>query len=320
MSTGTHQHPGLNGARRRDPARIWGIRVRLVREFRRRFAALNAVIYASIVDLDCFGIQDQQPATLALARNDDRAFRIIRPTDRRQFKFENDLEKVKKFMAWLRQQERAGILEITTRPGARASSVAEWSDLYVQSYYQKSMREAYEKGLRKARSELLKSGKRVASLEQQGPIFFQMQQPIHVERLGNIYTRTFEDLKTVLDLANDKIKQQVTAGLRQGLTRGIAEGKNPRAIARELVGDVARHVNTIGLNRATLIARTEVVRAHHKATMAEYRLADSAMSVEVDAELLTSGLDNVCDECEELATGGPYTLDEAEDLIPVHPQ
>jgi hypothetical protein len=33
----------------------------------------------------------------------------------------------------------------------------------------------------------------------------------------------------------------------------------------------------------------------------------------------TAGDDRVCDECDDIAAAGPYSLDEAEDLIPAHP-
>lgn len=36
-------------------------------------------------------------------------------------------------------------------------------------------------------------------------------------------------------------------------------------------------------------------------------------------EVLTAGDDLVCEECEDIASGGPYTLDEARGLIPAHP-
>lgn len=43
-------------------------------------------------------------------------------------------------------------------------------------------------------------------------------------------------------------------------------------------------------------------------------LTDAAM-----AEIVTAGDDRVCQECQDIADAGPYTLDEAEELLPVHP-
>jgi SPP1 gp7 family putative phage head morphogenesis protein len=65
-----------------------------------------------------------------------------------------------------------------------------------------------------------------------------------------------------------------------------------------------------------MIARTETVRAHHKATIGEYRQAE-AIGITVKAEFQTrSG--NPCPECSALE-GQIFTIDEADDLIPVHP-
>jgi hypothetical protein len=44
---------------------------------------------------------------------------------------------------------------------------------------------------------------------------------------------------------------------------------------------------------------------------------EAAAAEEVNVQ--TAGDDRVCDECDELAADGPYSLDEADDLIPAHP-
>jgi hypothetical protein len=53
-----------------------------------------------------------------------------------------------------------------------------------------------------------------------------------------------------------------------------------------------------------------------KQARAEERLQEAFGEEEVD--VLTAGDELVCDECEAIAEGGPYTLDEAEGLIPAH--
>jgi len=106
--------------------------------------------------------------------------------------------------------------------------------------------------------------------------------------------------------------------LTTGLAQGLAEGKNPRVIARELVKDVANRVDKIGITRARMIARTEVIRAHHVATIAEYEQAAEDMEVEVMAEWSTAGF-AVCPICIDMAHGGPYKLKVIEGMIPAHP-
>lgn len=54
-----------------------------------------------------------------------------------------------------------------------------------------------------------------------------------------------------------------------------------------------------------------------KQAKAEEKLQEAFGEGEVD--VLTAGDDDVCEECLDIADGGPYTLDEAEGLIPAHP-
>jgi hypothetical protein len=49
----------------------------------------------------------------------------------------------------------------------------------------------------------------------------------------------------------------------------------------------------------------------------EQLVAPEPAAEEVNVQ--TAGDDRVCDECDELAADGPYSLDEADDLIPAHP-
>jgi hypothetical protein len=53
--------------------------------------------------------------------------------------------------------------------------------------------------------------------------------------------------------------------------------------------------------------------AERKARLEETLGAGSLVNV------LTAGDDKVCDECDDIAAQGPYSLDEASDLIPAHP-
>lgn len=305
---------------RLDPARVSGMKFRLVRQFNRRFLDIKRAIATSIVQNDCFGIQANagQGTSGLIAMRANVHLDVTHAVPKEAFRFETSAAKIARFMDWLRAQEEAGVLDIVLRPGMGASSVPSWSGVYLRSFYVKSLREAYEQGIRSGRSALQSTG--IAPMGSAVPgtsVQMLMQQPIHVERVGLIYSRTYEDLKTVMEMTNAEVRRKVTDGLTSGLARGMAEGKSPIQIARELVKDVNNRVDAIGLNRARLIARTEVARAHHKAIMAEYRQA-GAEGVSIQAEFTTSGADNVCEQCEDLE-GNIYTIEEAEDLIPVHP-
>jgi len=65
-----------------------------------------------------------------------------------------------------------------------------------------------------------------------------------------------------------------------------------------------------------MMARTEIVRAHHVANINEYRQW-GVKGVEVQAEWATGGF-GVCPQCAEFQ-GRVFTLDEIEALIPKHP-
>ena len=70
--------------------------------------------------------------------------------------------------------------------------------------------------------------------------------------------------------------------------------------------------------RSRIIARTEIIRAHHLATINTYREA-RIEGVKVKAEWSTAGDDRVCPDCADME-GRVFTLDEISTLIPLHPQ
>ena len=69
--------------------------------------------------------------------------------------------------------------------------------------------------------------------------------------------------------------------------------------------------------RAEMIARTELIRAHHLATIQEYRNW-GVLGIKVKGEWKTAGDSRVCERCAELE-GKIFTLDEIEPMIPFHP-
>jgi SPP1 gp7 family putative phage head morphogenesis protein len=73
-----------------------------------------------------------------------------------------------------------------------------------------------------------------------------------------------------------------------------------------------------GRRRAEILARTEIIRSHHLATIEEYRTWE-VEGVYVLAEWATAGDSRVCTVCAPLQ-GTIWTLDEIEPMIPRHPQ
>jgi len=82
-----------------------------------------------------------------------------------------------------------------------------------------------------------------------------------------------------------------------------------------LTDSLGRYISP--MRRASMLARTEVIRAHHLATIQEYRNW-GLEGIRVQAEWSTAGDDRVCSRCMALE-GRIFTLDEIEPMIPLHP-
>jgi SPP1 gp7 family putative phage head morphogenesis protein len=252
-----------------------------------RFRALKGAIRHAIVDQDALGLRD---------RPENQAEPT--PPGSQAFAFSRDPLKVDEFMGWLEEQEQKGVLETIQsdeRQLGRAKAPA-WTDTYVQS--------AYRQGVERGRQELQGAGYQAMDIEEQGGIDAAMTAPFHADRLGLMYTRAFNGLKGITFQMNQEISRE--------LTEGLARGENPLEMARRLNKRV-----DVSLSRARTLARTETIRAHHVATIQEYKNW-GAEGVQVQAEWHTAGDARVCERCRALQ-GRVYHLDEIEEMIPLHP-
>ena len=297
----------LNAALRADPSRTTMVRARFVGDVNRRFRALKKIIRTSILDNDCFGIQTDRPRVLGVTT---REMYDLIPLPEKAFEFAHDQMKIANFMEWLRKQEDAGILQMVRRPHFARDASGPWSDIYIDSAYQRGIRNS-DSWLRRA-----KAGGSV-SAQLPGGVRQAMSQPIHAQKVAMIYSRTYEDLKTVTAVMNGEIRRQITEGLTTGLAQGIAQGKNARTIARELYRDVANRVDKIGIARARTIARTEVMNAHNEAAMTEYQMAERAIGQPIMLDVSLGA--NPCEMCVDLEAGGPYERTQAMGQLPAHP-
>lgn len=280
-----------------DPTRTLTLREQWAREMRVRFERLNSVVMETIHDNDAFGL---------LATH-------MTAAERRQFDSPTSRGKVEAFMSWLAEQQQDGILEVRRMVRDGADIDQAWTDVYIT--------DSYERGVQRARTELRQAGYNVPTIEETGGVRASMSGPIHADRLGVLYTRAFNELKGVTAAMDQQISRV--------LTDGIAQGKHPRRLAREMRRVITGRGEDLGITdklgryipakrRAEMIARTEIIRAHHKAQIMEYKNWE-VEGVHVVAEWSTMGDFRVCDECEALERGGPYTLEEIEDMIPRHP-
>jgi SPP1 gp7 family putative phage head morphogenesis protein len=286
---------------RRDPTRTLTIRNAFARDMAKRFRELRGAIRRAIVEEDVFGLSSRLTA-----------FQLSTP-GRRAFAFSRSSDKVEAFSRWLQRQENTGILQ-TIGPQLGAAAEQPWTNKYIQTVYQR--------GILRSRQEMIKTGFDVPAIsEATGGIQVAFNNPFHMDRVGLLFTRTFSDLKGITNAMDTQISRV--------LSQAMAEGRNPNEIARLLTRTISGPVGDLGLTdtlgrfipaerRAQLLARTEIIRAHHGAMIQEYRNWEVA-GVVVKAEWVTAQDGRVCPICEALEER-TFTLDEAEALLPRHPQ
>lgn len=265
---------------RKDPTKTLTVRRRFEADITRRFKELRKRILKQILEMEGFGALDEP------IRN------------RGQFDFPRSDEKVNAFMEWLRKEQQAGGIEIVMPEVARVGAVdARWANVYIDT--------AYQQGIRRGRAELKRQG--IDTLDNTDPTqaLAGFNNPVHADRVGLIYSRVYSDL--------NGITAEMDKQISRILAQGIADGLNPREMARQ----IADRVDKIGITRARTLARTEIVRAHHQANIQEFKSA-GIEEVEVVAEWVTAGDDRVCPICEPM-NGKIFTIDAAGGMLPKHP-
>jgi len=260
------------GAIRYDPTRTTTIRKQFESEIARRFRGLKRSATDLLLKEDAFGI-----------KNNDRRFAFLR-----------DPDKVTAFMDWLKEQQRAGILDVTPGvPMARAAETS-WMAVYLQA--------AYQRGMAQSAANLRGAGVSVAD----DWVMDAFTRPFHADRVGLAFTRAYQDLEGI----NAEMDKQISRIVADGLSQGQAP-----SVMATAINDRIQHV---GITRARMLARTEVIRAHAEASLNTYEEA-GLLGVGVQAEWRTAEDSSVCQECESAAQDGPYTIEEARGMIPLHP-
>lgn len=297
----TCQHTNIN-INQYDPTRTTVLRNTFARDVKRRFVELIQIIRRAIIEQDCFGLERN---IIALQLN---------PPGHKAFDFPRSSDKVTAFMNWLRGQVDKGLLEIREIPQVGLAVEQVWTNVYIQ--------DSYKRGVLRARYELQKAGFDVPPIEQTGGINISLSTPVHADRLGLLYTRVFNDLKGITNAMDTQISRV--------LAQGIADGDNPRLLARKLVSTInGDKIGELGITdtlgrfipaatRADMLARTEIIRAHAEASLVEYQNW-AVEGVTVQAEFSTAGDERVCDICGSMQ-GQVFKLEEASGIIPVHPR
>jgi SPP1 gp7 family putative phage head morphogenesis protein len=278
-------------ARQVDPTRTTLLRRKFMADMTRRFKKVSFAIQELVVDDDAFGLV---PGIL-ITFNDKEPLLKNQQVQQQAWRFQTNPQKVRSYRLWLGQQVRA---EILTVEGAFAKP---WTAPYIESAYKKGLLRAWidVRALEELESLDFIKGSRAEFLAQA------FQASIPQQKIELLYQRAFTELEGV----TAAMDQQMSRILATGLTRG----DGPRKIARDLRKNVTKMTKT----RAIVIARTEIVRAHSEGQLDAFELL-GVEEVGVQVEWLTAGDDRVCLQCVELE-GTIFTIDEARDLIPRHP-
>jgi len=285
---GTFSRPALisnqapSPLKRRDPTGTTTLRASFVAEVRRRIRSIKRDVIESIVEDDVLGLK--------VDRSD--GFRNASP-GKQAFAFETSAEKHDLFMEWLEKQTDISLLQ----PEG-------WTDEWIESAYKKGVVDSF---IEMKRGDLFTgkaAGFNGVTKEEFARQSFAM--PVHRDALELIFTRVYKNLEGIDDAMDLSISQI--------LANGLVEGRNPRELARQ----ITKTIDTIGRNRATIMARTEVVRAHAEATLNNYE-SFGVYEVKVLAEWSTAGDDRVCPICLPME-GIVVPTKEARGLLPRHAQ
>lgn len=264
---------------RADPTRTKTARRRFAQHLRGRWDAIKFHINRGLVENDALGLEGADIGTLAANVDKDDSL----TPGAGQFDFPADAEKAEAFADWLDEAIEQEILE------------EYGGDRYL--------RQGYSRGVRHADARLREQGVELP----EGGVGAVLQLPVHRDKLDLLYTRAFDEL--------DGITQAAAQEIRRELVEGLAQGQNPRTMAR----NINDRVEAVGKTRSTVLARTEVVRAHAEGTLDRYERIAGDVGVTVQAEWITAQDQRVCAECAALE-GRIFSIDEARGLLPLHPQ
>lgn len=219
--------------------------------------------------------------------------------ENQRFAFQSTPDQVVAFQQWLQTQIQLDIMTV----GA---------DQIDDAYWTKFVEEGYKKG--QGRAFVDSRPLEAVTTDPQALAFYEgtkneflrssFGSPVAVEKVKILAGRVFTELQGV----NAAMAQSITRELTEGLTRG----ENPSVIARRMQDSI----ENIGKRRATLIARTEIIRAHAEGQLDAMELL-GVEKVGVAVEWSTAGDDRVCPLCQPLE-GVVMSLKEARGIIPRH--
>ncbi len=222
---------------------------------------------------------------------DDNFLNAKEITTNKKYTYELSAKRIDDFDKWLVTQIENNILYTTIRPELVPIGQNWWANTYIYS--------AYQKGIYQARANLNNIGARLPDL---GSVVAEMNKPFHAERVALLYARAFNGMKGVTNAMRTQMNHV--------LATGMTDGKGPYQIAYDLVN----RVDKIGITRARLIARTEIVYAHNRATLSEYESLEGIVGEEIKVQWWTA-LDERVRPQHRQWHGKIYTIEEAQSML-----
>lgn len=284
----TCQSATANAELSQDPTGTLELRREFIREVERRARNLRGRVRRTVgYETDALHLKRDAPGSQLSANDHD---------DRFEFVTRQGLQE--QFRRWFDEQLEDALLDPVTR--AEVLNGSHWTAPYV--------REAYGRGWKQATGRLMQEGVSVTAEQSIAAVF---DLPVAERQLRQLYTRVFENLKGITD--------DMATAVRQELTRGLAEGVNPRVMARRLNGEVEDLTRT----RLRTLARTEVINSHSTATLDRFQ--DAGVERVVHGEWSTAGDSRVCPICQALEgrvmtvqrmREGSFQFDAAGDDVP----
>ena len=153
--------------------------------------------------------------------------------------------------------------------------------------------------------------------------FYDVGLSLGYKEVGKKLPFLHSDKKAILiltDYVNEvtlNVNQEVGIGIKDvlmfGVLGGIGMSKLTESLLKVPYAPIRSNISVS--SRCTLVGRTEYSRAINTGTLQAY---SNAGVNEVD--IVTTGLPNVCDDCLDLESNNPYTVEEAMKILPLHPQ
>lgn len=113
------------------------------------------------------------------------------------------------------------------------------------------------------------------------------------------------------------VNKEVGIGIKDVLMVGVIGGYGLSKLTEDLlrVPYVPIRSNVSVSNRCVMVGRTEYGRSINTGVLQAY--SNSGVS---EVDIITTGLPNVCSYCLDLESNNPYTIEEAMNILPLHPQ